>query len=222
MASTEPQDVSEHPPVGVPDGPLSDVASIRQAEEALANTLAEVDRTEEELRAAEEVVARLRSELGGRLSEAERLTSLVAQAYEIQRQRLERELEQIQARARQLQRARDPGSVEEPAAPVSRPVAVAPAAGPVAEPSAPAPSPVGIAPPEATVAAVAPAPASKPAPEPPATPVEATSDRKRPKKGAEAPAAAADGEAYEDHWYQVLKQSGLGSEDAPSDAAAGR
>jgi hypothetical protein len=216
VASSEPKDASGHPTAAVPDGPLSDVASIRRAEEALASTLAEVDRTEEELRAAEEVVARLRSELGGRLSEAERLTSLVAQAYEIQRQRLERELEQIQARARQLQRASEPGSVEE-SVPVAPPVAVAPAAEVAPAPEAPIPTPAPVAAAPEVVEAVAEA-----APEPVPVPPGAANERKRGKKEAEPPPVAEGGEAYEDHWYQVLKQSGLGSEEAPSDAAAGR
>lgn len=226
MASKEPQDVSEHPPAAVPDGPLSDVASIHEAEQALASTLAEVDRTEEELRAAEEVVARLQAELGGRLSEAERLTSLVAQAYELQRQRLERELQQIQARARQLQRARDPRTVEEPAAPVARPVAntpetpaeAVPAPEAVAEAPAAAPAPVAPSSEPATAVATAERVESEPTP----APVEVSRDRARGKKGAEPTPSPEGGEAYEDHWYQVLKQSGLGAEEQPSDAAAGR
>lgn len=222
MASKEPQDVSEHPPAAVPDGPLSDVASIHEAEQALASTLAEVDRTEEELRAAEEVVARLQAELGGRLSEAERLTSLVAQAYELQRQRLERELQQIQARARQLQRSRDPRPVEEPAAPVARPDAVAaeavPAPEAVAEVPAAAPAPVALS----SEPAAAVATTERVEPEPTPAPVEASRDRARGKKGAEPAPSPEGGEAYEDHWYQVLKQSGLGAEEQPSDAAAGR
>lgn len=220
MASKEPQDASEHPPAAVPDGPLSDVASIHEAEQALASTLAEVDRTEEELRAAEEVVARLQAELGGRLSEAERLTSLVAKAYELQRQRLERELQQIQARARQLQRARDPRPLEEPPAPVARPAAVAAEAVPAPEALAevPAAAPAPVAPSSEPAAAVA--TTERVEPEPVPAPAEAS--RERGKKAAEPAPSPEGGEAYEDHWYQVLKQSGLGAEEQPSDAAAGR
>lgn len=225
MANSKGQEAAE--PRSLPDGPLSDVASIHEAEEALAKTLSEVDRTEEELRAAEEVVARLQAELGGRLSEAERLTSLVAQAYELQRQRLERELQQIQARARQLQRAREPRALEEPPAPVApEPVAApepvtAPATAPT--PTAPTPTPATAPAPAPSAAGPKPAAPPKPAPEPAPA---AAADGKAPRKPAPAPepapASGEGGEAYEDHWYQVLKRSGLGAEEEPSDAAAGR
>lgn len=52
-------------------------------------------------------------------------------------------------------------------------------------------------------------------------PAEAASGRKRGKKSAKPPSAEG-GEAYEDHRYQVPKQSGLRTEEEPSDAAAGR
>lgn len=219
MANSKGQEAAE--PRSLPDGPLSDVASIHEAEEALAKTLSEVDRTEEELRAAEEVVARLQAELGGRLSEAERLTSLVAQAYELQRQRLERELQQIQARARQLQRAREPRAVEEPPAPVAPEPVTAPATAPT--PTAPTPTPATAPAPAPSAAGPKPAAPPKPAPEPaPAAAADGKAARKPAPAPEPAPASGEGGEAYEDHWYQVLKRSGLGAEEQPSDAAAGR
>ncbi len=235
MKSTGPEDANPAAAAHAADDAQAlppDVPSIHAAEEALAAALVEVERTEKELRAAEEVLERLQNELAGRLADAERLMTMVAEAYERERERLERELQSIQARAWDLEHARDgrpepgrgdvdlppelaevfqePATATAPPAPeASRTIdeVFAPAQPDAAPASAEAPRSHDVFATQATDAA-APAPAPR-----------------RKGKGADKGGEDPNAEGYEDHWYQVLRQGeqlGGGADRDPSDAPAGR
>ena len=194
-----------------------------EAEEALELALAEVDKAAEELRGMEELHDRLRARLQDASAEADSLITRVSDSYAHEQTRLEVELGLIQEQVSSLARIREtlpregiatsPGT-RAPAEPDPLVLTVDPDPDPEPDPKAepePASAPVVVAVPSVFA------------------PVGKNGDRKASQQGAEGPRptyavntrpatdqdpAGEDG-AYEDHWYQVLRQdNSLGGDPA--------
>ncbi len=206
---------------------------VHAAEETLRLALVEVRKTEEQLRAAQEVLDRLQGELAHRLSETELLMTQLSESYERERARLKHELALIQTRASDLGQARGThtGGAPDAAlraldAPVAPEAPEHPDEVPSKKDEPEAPIQVDEVPskkdePEAPIQ-VDEVPSKKDEPEAPARTDEAPAAPSRNGKHATPPStdpdrSAEEEEAYEDHWYKVLRQGSIANEiDDPS------